>query len=70
MRVEEEQHFSNQATRGFDPNEVKRRIEDQIRRKEEKLEILRREKEDKELEGCTFAPKLAKKGVKNEQMQS
>lgn len=29
MRVEEEEHYSNQQpTRGFDPNEVKRRIED------------------------------------------
>jgi hypothetical protein len=39
MRVEEEEHYSNQnPNRGFDPNEVKRRIEDQQKRKEEKLE--------------------------------
>ena len=55
MRVEEEQHFSVPA-KGFDPHEVKRKIEESNRRKEEKLEKLRKEKEAKELEGCTFAP--------------
>jgi len=55
MRVEEEDHFSNPA-RGFDPQEVKKKIEEQNKRKEEKLEKLRKEKEAKELEGCTFAP--------------
>ncbi len=55
MRVEEEDHFSNPA-KGFDPHEVKRRIEEQNKRKEDKLEKLRREKEAKELEACTFAP--------------
>ena len=61
MRVEEEQHYSNQPSRGFDPNEVKRRIEDQQRKREERLELLRKEKEQKELEGCTFAPQMVKK---------
>jgi hypothetical protein len=60
MRVEEEEHYS-QSTRGFDPTEVKRRIEEQARKKEERLEQLRREKEAKELEGCTFAPQIKKK---------
>ena len=62
MRVEEEEHYSNQvASKGFDPNEVKRRIEEQKKKKEERMEQLRKEKELKELEGCTFAPKIAKK---------
>ncbi|TNV84608.1 hypothetical protein FGO68_gene10178 [Halteria grandinella] len=57
MRVEEEEHYS-QSTKGFDPNEVQRRIEEQQRKKEEKLEQMRRDKEAKELEGCTFAPQI------------
>jgi len=57
MRVEEEEHYSNQV-RGFDAEEVKRRIEEQQRKKEERLEMMRRQKEAKELEGCTFAPQI------------
>ena len=68
MRVEEEDHFSNPA-KGFDPHEVKRRIEEQNKRKEDKLEKLRREKEAKELEACTFAPQLASKKVPNSNKQ-
>jgi len=56
--VEEEHHYSATPSRGFDPEEVKRRIQEQAKRKEEKLEALRKEKEAKELEGCTFAPKV------------
>ncbi len=35
MKVEEEEHYSlNAKGTGFDPQEVKRRIEEQMRRKE------------------------------------
>lgn len=61
--MEEEHHYSATPPRGFDPEEVKRRIQEQAKRKEEKLEALRKAKEAKELEGCTFAPTTKKATV-------
>ena len=49
---------------------MKRRIEDQQRKREERLEILRKEKELKELEGCTFAPHIVKKAKQVTQQQA
>lgn len=62
MRVEEEEYNANRP--GFDAEDMKRRIEEQKRAKEDKLEYMRREQEAKEMEGCTFAPQLIRKGQK------
>lgn len=64
MRVEEEEYNANNRV-GFDAEDMKRRIEEQQRLKEDKLEYMRREQEAKEMEGCTFAPQLIKKGPKH-----
>eukprot|EP00347_Sterkiella_histriomuscorum_P000078 403377271 len=47
--------------RGLDINQVQRRIEEDARRKEEKIRVMKQMQEDKELEGCTFAPQMATK---------
>lgn len=44
-----------------DVEEQQRRIRDQARRKEEKIRAAQLEKEQKEMEACSFAPKINKK---------
>ena len=47
--------------RGIDVGEVQRRIQEDQRRKDEKLRMLKQIQEEKELEGCTFAPQMLTK---------
>lgn len=47
--------------RGVNINDVQRRIEEDARRKEEKIRIMKQMQEEKELEGCTFAPQMLTK---------
>ena len=54
--------------RGFNIDEVQRRIQEDARKKEDKIMMMKKIKEEKELEGCTFAPQMVakKKGEKRD----
>jgi hypothetical protein len=47
---------------------VQRRIQEDARKKEDKIMMMKKIKEEKELEGCTFAPQMVakKKGEKRD----
>ena len=45
----------------MDIKEVQRRIDEDAKRKEEKIRIMKQMQEEKELEGCTFAPQMLTK---------
>lgn len=47
--------------RGVNIAEVQRRIEEDARKKEEKIRAMKQIQEEKELEGCTFAPQIVTK---------
>ena len=48
--------------------ELSSKINEQLKRKEERLKIMKQMKEEKELEGCTFAPeRVTKKKNKNDE---
>lgn len=59
---EEDLHKAEQ--KGFDANEVQRKILEQQRKKEEKIKMIKQMQEEKELEGCTFAPQMLTKKKK------
>jgi hypothetical protein len=51
-------------------DELQRKIEEQARKKEEKMLAMKQAKEQKELEGCTFAPqRLTKKKKEPEEIR-
>ena len=56
---EEDLHKAEQ--KGLDIREVQRRIVEDAQRKEEKIRIMKQMQEEKELEGCTFAPVMKTK---------
>ena len=47
-----------------DVEEIQRKIQEAAERKEEKMRMIKYEQEQKEMEGCTFAPQLATKKKK------
>ena len=51
-----EEDLHRVENRGVDINEVQRKIQEQARKKEEKMLQMRLVKQEKEMEGCTFAP--------------
>ena len=54
--------------RGFNVEDVQKRILEDQRKKEEKIRMMKAIKEEQELEGCTFAPQMVakKKGEKRD----
>jgi hypothetical protein len=51
-----DQDLETMETNKVDIQEVQRRIIEKARLKEEKIRIMKQIQEEKELEGCTFAP--------------
>ena len=48
----------------LDVDERQRRIDEQLRKKEEKIRLAQMQKEQREMEECSFAPQLHKKNKK------
>lgn len=65
-----EEDLHRVENRGVDINEVQRKIQEQAQKKEEKMLQMRLVKEEKEMEGCTFAPVIyTKKANKKNQQE-